>query len=59
MSKILPCPFCGGIPEITKHFKEEMWSLLHRCKIMGAIKLEWRENEDVLIQKWNIRHVDN
>ena len=29
---LLPCPFCGEVPDVTKHFKEPMWRLTHRVR---------------------------
>jgi len=55
MKQLKPCPFCGGDAEITKHFREEMWSLIHRCKVMGPMKLEWSESENSIIERWNTR----
>jgi predicted nucleic acid-binding Zn ribbon protein len=52
---LLCCPFCGDKPEITKHFREEMWRLLHRCKIVGAISFDWSENFAWLVSRWNTR----
>jgi hypothetical protein len=49
-----PCPFCGGIPEIHKHFCDDMCRLLHRCPVIGPIMFEWDEKMN-LIRRWNIR----
>ena len=49
------CPFCGGEEaHITKHFKEDMYNLIHRCKIIGCIKLDWSDKK-TLIKAWNTR----
>ena len=39
--ELKPCPFCGGEAKITKHFREDIWRLLHRCSVVGAITLDW------------------
>jgi hypothetical protein len=53
--KVFDCPFCGEQPEITKHFKEALWSLLHRCTVVGPITIEWREKLSDLVRTWNTR----
>jgi Restriction alleviation protein Lar len=62
-SKLLPCPFCGGIPNIIRigneHTKKR--SVEVKCPICytiqktGAIRfsLDWCEN--VAVEKWNKR----
>lgn len=50
-----PCPFCGGIPDISKHFKEEMWRLLHKCPVVGAITMDWTSPASRLVKRWNRR----
>ena len=52
--KLKPCPFCGELPEISKHFKEEMYHLIHRCKVLGPIVLEW-SSKGSLERQWNRR----
>lgn len=49
------CPFCGGEASITKHFREEMYNLIHRCPNMGAMSIDWRVTKDELIRIWNTR----
>jgi len=56
MTKIKECPFCGKSPHITKHFKEDMWRLTHRCQVIGPILLDWREIADELVAVWNTRN---
>lgn len=51
---LLPCPFCGGAAQLNKHFKGEMYSLIHRCEIMGPILLDWSDKAS-RIRKWNTR----
>lgn len=53
--ELKPCPFCGNQPVITKHFKEEIWNLLHRCNIVGVISIDWSSSEQELIDRWNTR----
>ena len=50
----LPCPFCGKLPEITRHFREEMYQLVHRCSAVGPISSGWSSKERIL-QNWNTR----
>jgi len=52
--KLLPCPWCGGIPEVNKHFREDMYSLLHRCPVMGPLSLDWSSEGDNEA-RWNQR----
>jgi len=52
---ILWCPFCGEEPEIAKHFKEEMWRLVHRCPAVGPITIDWRDSVASVIKDWNRR----
>lgn len=49
-----PCPFCGGNAEMTKHFREEIWNLIHRCPVMGALILDWSSKAS-LVERWNTR----
>lgn len=53
-----PCPFCGGDANITKHFKEDIWQLIHRCPVVGYIGLDWTAPADFLIKRWNTRAED-
>jgi hypothetical protein len=50
-----PCPFCGHLPEMHKHFKLDAYSLVHRCPILGPIVWEFTEHPDSQIAKWNTR----
>ncbi len=52
--KFKSCPFCGRTPEITKHFREDQWQLIHRCPVMGAMCLDWRP-KNKLYEIWNSR----
>jgi hypothetical protein len=51
---LLACPFCGETPELSKYFKEDMYQMIHRCKVMGAICLDWSSAERVA-KRWNTR----
>lgn len=51
---LLPCDFCGELPVITKHHKEEIYGLTHRCKVLGPISWEFSER-DYIVKKWNTR----
>jgi hypothetical protein len=53
--ELKPCPFCGGKAGITKHFKEDMWSLLHRCPVIGPILIDWTVPRSNLVTQWNTR----
>lgn len=52
---LLPCPFCGELPAITKHFKHEMYSFIHRCPVIGPIGRDFRETAQGHIDMWNTR----
>ena len=54
--ELKPCPFCGGELEITKHFREEIWRAIHRCKVMGPMTIDWRDTKEEIIKKWNTRY---
>jgi hypothetical protein len=51
----LGCPFCGEKPDVHKHHKDPLWSLLHRCKVIGPITIEWQSDRNGLIRVWNTR----
>ncbi|MDH0749480.1 Lar family restriction alleviation protein [Pseudomonas sp. GD03842] len=53
--ELLPCPFCGGIPVITKHHKEEIYSFMHRCPVVGTISRDFRERAQDHADMWNTR----
>jgi len=53
--ELLSCPFCGETPEISKHFRDPLWQLIHRCHVMGAITIDWRESEQAIAEQWNTR----
>lgn len=50
-----PCPFCGEVPEVTKHFREEVWQMVHRCDVMGPLSIDWSSSIDAITEKWNTR----
>lgn len=52
---LLPCPFCGEKPEVAKHFKEPIWRLVHRCKAIGPITIDWHDSVADLAAIWNRR----
>lgn len=54
-SEAKPCPFCGEKPDLIKHPKDPMWSLLHRCAVMGTLAIEWREDLNDIVRQWNVR----
>jgi hypothetical protein len=49
------CPWCGEAPQISKHFRDDAWRLIHRCKVMGPILIDWTYSEDRLVERWNTR----
>lgn len=53
--ELAPCPFCGGVPEITKHFRQESYGFTHRCPIVGPISWGFRESAQSHIDMWNTR----
>ena len=55
--ELKPCPFCGGAAEMTEHFKKVMgWSLIHRCKVMGPLTIDYMgRSKDQVIAQWNTR----
>jgi hypothetical protein len=55
VNELRACPFCGGAAEITKHFKEDIWRLLHRCPVVGPITIDWWDDRMRLIAAWNRR----
>ncbi|MFJ4113787.1 Lar family restriction alleviation protein [Pseudomonas sp. NPDC089758] len=55
VSELLPCPFCGEKPQITKHHREDIYSFMHRCPVLGPISWGFREDQHAHIEKWNAR----
>ncbi|MCK2118533.1 Lar family restriction alleviation protein [Pseudomonas juntendi] len=54
-SELLPCPFCGEKPQITRHHREEIYSFMHRCPVLGPISWGFREDQQAHVEKWNAR----
>jgi ribosomal protein S27AE len=54
-NKLKSCPFCGEAVEIAKHHKEDLWWLIHRCKVMGPLTIDWRGNQESIVRQWNTR----
>lgn len=50
------CPFCGRDVSdcIHKHHKHEMYQFIHRCRVMGALTIDWRDSLDIEAM-WNMR----
>lgn len=57
-TELLPCPFCGGKPVISKHFKDDAWSLSHRCEVVGFIEIGWTAPASRLVKRWNTRKLE-
>ncbi|HDS0936955.1 TPA: Lar family restriction alleviation protein [Pseudomonas putida] len=55
VSDLLPCPFCGEKPQITKHHREDIYSFMHRCPVLGPISWGFREDQQAHVEKWNDR----
>ncbi|GLO03356.1 hypothetical protein PPUJ13061_32540 [Pseudomonas putida] len=55
VSELLPCPFCGEKPQITKHHREDIYSFMHRCPVLGPISWGFREDQQAHVEKWNAR----
>ncbi|MBX8528500.1 Lar family restriction alleviation protein [Pseudomonas cichorii] len=53
--ELKPCPFCGEIPIITKHFREEAYNFMHRCAVLGPVSWDFRIDRQSHIDKWNSR----
>ena len=53
--ELLPCPFCGEQPQITKHHREDIYSFMHRCQVLGPISWGFREDQKAHVEKWNTR----
>ncbi|MCI3945492.1 hypothetical protein K0038_02534 [Pseudomonas syringae] len=53
--KLLCCPFCGELPIITKHHREEMYVFMHRCEVLGPIGRDFREDPMSHVEMWNTR----
>lgn len=56
--QIKPCPFCGVKPDVIKHFKHDIWSLMHRCKLVGPISIDWCDDINGISRRWNRRASD-
>lgn len=54
----LGCPWCGQEPQVTKHHKHDVWSLVHRCSVFTTLHIDWTELES-LRQRWNTRKQPN
>lgn len=50
----LGCPWCGEKPEVTKHFKLDQWSLVHRCEVFSTLYIDWTDLSR-LKTRWNTR----
>jgi len=55
---LLACPWCGEQPDIHKHFRDPLWQLLHRCRIMGPLHIDWTDKPETLVTRWNHRHAN-
>lgn len=51
---LLPCPFCGELPVLTKHFRYDDYSFIHRCPVVGPINRDFCPPE-LHVKNWNTR----
>jgi hypothetical protein len=51
-----PCPFCGQVPQVHTHFSDPVYSLIHRCPVIGTIMFDWTGDKVAMIRRWNTRH---
>lgn len=49
------CPWCGEKPEVTKHFKDDLWSLVHRCPVFITLQTNGWSSLDYIKERWNTR----
>lgn len=55
--KLDSCPFCSEQPTISKHPSQNLFSLSHRCLVLGiTINLDWAPANQIE-EKWNTRKV--
>lgn len=58
MSGLKPCPFCGPLPDSERITDATRilgtWNFIHRCPVIGPVKIELTTREDVLTA-WNTR----
>jgi len=52
--KLKPCPFCGQTPILDRHYRDNLYRLVHRCTAIGAISLDWGTLESNAT-RWNTR----
>jgi len=57
-TKMLPCPFCGGSPEITQQGANQLTMKCQGCKVKFVQKvlrhtIEWLREK--MISQWNTR----
>ena len=57
--KMLPCPFCGGVPFYNERDDQFSWIACSKCECEGpSIRDEMKTKEErlrALIKKWNRR----
>lgn len=59
---LLPCPFCGRVPEITDRADNHtetnhIWFIACFCDGAAARAHQWGSTRDSVIEKWNTRHL--
>lgn len=52
--ELKPCPFCGEKPIVSKHYEYNEFRLVHRCRVIGPISIDWTSEENI-IKRWNTR----
>lgn len=54
MNELLPCPFCGTVPEVTWPYDRDYHIECTECACFGTVELV-SDKKDEVILKWNTR----